>query len=174
VKRAVRDQGLPRPREPFTPIQAAAWLDLIVHNQAEYHEDNVRRLEHAEKRLHNWAFVFFILAVLTVLAHFLPVSPNALPYLLVFTAAGPASAASLHGVRTRLGVVHRIALSRETGAELKTIHDKLDQLRHSPADMTPERAWPEIRKLALRASTAMGSENTSWHSLVRREKDDLM
>ncbi len=51
VKRAVRDQGLPRPREPFTPSQAASWLDLIIHDQAIYHENNERRLEYAEKRL---------------------------------------------------------------------------------------------------------------------------
>ncbi len=96
------------------------------------------------------------------------------PYLLIPTAAGPAGAASLHGVRTRLGIVHRIALSRDTGAELRAIHDRLEQFRRDLGDMTPERAWSEIRMLAMRASTAMGSENTSWHNLVRREKDDIM
>lgn len=174
VKRAVRDQGLPRLREAFGPAQAAAWLDLIIHDQADYHENNERRLEHAEKRLHNWAAGLFLLAVLAVLAHFLPEMPKVVPYLLIPTAAGPAGAASLHGVRTRLGVVHRIALSRETGAELNAIHDRLAQFRRNLADMAPERAWSEVRSLALRASNAMGSENTSWHSLVRREKDDIM
>jgi hypothetical protein len=174
VKRAVRDQGLPRPRKAFTPTQAAAWLDLIVQDQAVYHANNERRLEHAEKRLHDWAAGAFLLAVLAVLAHFLPQMPEVVPYLLIPTAAGPAGAASLHGVRTRLGVVHRIALSRETEAELNAIHVRLDQFRRNLGDMTPERAWLEIRTLAIRASTAMGSENTSWHNLVRREKDDIM
>jgi hypothetical protein len=175
VKRTVRDQGIPRPSNAFSPAEATAWLDLIVEDQALYHETNELRLEHAEVRLHNWAAGLFLLAVLAVFAHYFSKTPwiaPLVPWLLIPTAAGPAAAAALHGVRTRLGIVHRIALSRDTKAELDQIRIRLGQLKLN--SLPPERAWPEIRSLALRASNAMGSENTSWHNLVRREKDDMM
>ncbi len=177
VKRTVRDQGIPRPHKAFSPAEAAAWLDLLVEDQASYHENNELRLERAEIRLHNWAAGLFFVAVLAVLAHYFSktawIAPL-LPWLLIPTAAGPAAAAALHGVRTRLGVVHRIALSRDTRVELDQVHARLIQLKLDLANLPPERAWSEIRSLALRASNAMGIENTSWHNLVRREKDDIM
>jgi hypothetical protein len=177
VKRTVRDQGIPRLREDFSPAGAAAWLELIVADQASYHKINELRLERSEKRLHNWAAGLFLLAVLAVLAHYvseLPWVAPVVPCLLILTAAGPAAAAALHGVRTRLGIVHRIALSRDTKEELDQVHARLNQLKSNLANLSPERAWSEIRSLALRASNAMWSENTSWHNLVRREKDDIM
>ena len=53
-------------------------------------------------------------------------------------------------------------------------HDRVDQFRRYLADMRPEREWSDVRTLAMRASTATGSENISWHSLVLREKDDII
>lgn len=190
VKRTVRDQGLPRPRDGFTPAQAASWLDLIIGDQALYHENNKRRLEHAEKHVGHLAIGLFLLAGLAVLVHVLYeiallskipwIAPylgdlkSIVPYLLIPTAAGPAGAAALHGVRTRLGIVHRIALSKETGANLHALHERLEQFKGNLGTLPPERAWSEIRSLAQRASNAMGTENTEWHNLVRRERDDIM
>jgi hypothetical protein len=63
--------------------------------------------------------------------------------------------------------VHRIALSRDTGAELNAIHKRLDQFGRSPAEMAPERAWTRARDTDVYGN---GSEITSRHNLVRREK----
>ncbi|HEX3996620.1 MAG TPA: hypothetical protein VHX39_36085 [Acetobacteraceae bacterium] len=177
VKRTVRDQGIPRLRKDFSLAGAAAWLELIVADQASYHETNERRLERAEYRLHDWAAGLFLLAVLAVGTHYFHEVrwiAAVVPYLLILTAAGPAAAAALHGVRTRLGIVHRIALSRDTRLELAQIQEGLAKLKLNLANLPPERAWQEIRALALLASNAMWLENTSWHNLVRREKDDIM
>ncbi len=177
VKRTVRDQGIPKLRKDFSPAGAMAWLELIVADQASYHEINERRLERSEYRLHDWAAGLFLLAVLAVGTHYfgkVPWIAAVVPYLLILTAAGPAAAAALHGVRTRLGTVHRIALSRDTRLELDQIQAGLAKLKLNLANLPPERAWSEIRALALQASNAMWLENTSWHNLVRREKDDIM
>jgi hypothetical protein len=163
VKRTVRDQGIPRLRKDFSPAGAVAWLELIVADQASYHEINERRLERSEYRLHDWAAGLFLLAVLAVGAHYfnkVPWIAAVVPYLLILTAAGP--------------VVHRIALSRDTRLELDQIQARLAKLKLNLANLSPERAWREIRALALQASDAMWIENTSWHNLVRREKDDIM
>jgi hypothetical protein len=166
VKRAVRDQGLPRSPPDFTVARGVAWLDLIVADQAAYHENNYHRLAQTEKSLGKWGSYYFVLGVLAVLAHFF----REMPALLILAAAGPAFAAALHDVGARLGIAYRIVLSRETGAELVSIHETLRQF---DTTLPLEKAWPALRALALRASNAMGNESTSWHSLARREKDNV-
>jgi hypothetical protein len=96
---------------------------------------------------------------------------NENPYLLLFTAAGPAFAGAVHGLTTRLGFVHRIDLSREAEKEISLVHKELQNVIDHPA--SPGTTWNDVRKLAFRAAEAMGRENTSWHSQVRRQKDEL-
>ena len=167
-KRAVRDQGLPRVPPDFTSQQAAQWLKFIVADQAKYHDDNFRKLEHAEKNL-------------TLLhGHLLRcVDPRRLRAFhrilgLAFaasTAVGPAFAAALHGAGTRLGIVHRTALSKKATDDLMSICRDLEDFIAAPS--APEETWPKLRVLALEAADAMGEENLSWHGLVRRERDVL-
>jgi hypothetical protein len=80
-------------------------------------------------------------------------------------------AAALHGAGTRLGFVHRAALSREMQKQLSDIFHSLDELIRTAASSTT--AWHDVRALAYEAAKAMGVENTSWHRLVRRYRDEL-
>jgi hypothetical protein len=178
VKRAVRDQGLPRLGDDWSPEHAARWLDLIVFDQLTYHRNNNRKLESAEKRLRHVTQVIFGGAVIAVLAHLVI---NALErfahvhfqdeWLLLFTAAGPALAAAFHGAGTRLGIVHRAALSEEVEAGLTTIDTSIKSFLKAPSNT--REAWSQVRDLADAAANRMGNENTSWHVLVRRYRDDL-
>ena len=94
-------------------------------------------------------------------------------WLLFVTAAGPAFAAALHGAGTRLGIVHRAALSLEVEAKLKEVDDALKVLiKKTPPCPDPE-FWTELRKLTDSATKVMGGENTSWHGLVRRYRDEF-
>jgi len=167
VKRAVRDQGLPCPVAGFSPAQAARWVHLIVDDQLKYHRRNYQKLEHAEHRLRSLTEVIFFSAIAAVLAHFVFHEE----WLLLFTAAAPALAAALHGTGTRLGIVHRAALSKEMERQLAKIASELVALSEAAADETA--AWREVRHLTFEAASAMGQENTSWHGLVRRYRDDL-
>jgi hypothetical protein len=174
VKRVVRDQGLPQLDSGFSPKQAAAWLHLIVSDQLEYHRRNHRKLEHAEERLRRLTQIIFAIAVIAVVAHLIELSPISHrhdEWLLLITAAGPALAAALHGAGTRLGIVHRAALSEEMERELRSINVSLERFLKEPSD-TPE-SWQAVRGLAYEAANAMGRENTSWHGLVRRYRDEL-
>ena len=90
---------------------------------------------------------------------------------LVFTAGGPAFAAALHGIGTRLGIVHRAALSKDAADLLAGIEAKLDAVEKEP--MSPTKYWQLVHGLAMEAAAAMSSENASWHTLVRRQRDDL-
>ncbi len=179
VKRTVRDHGLPRLCPTNTPEQAARWAQFLVHDQLQYHKSNHLKLERAEKRLRHWTGLFFlsvvgavvlelIPSVFEIVRSFVPISHNSL---LLWTAAGPAIPAALHSAATRLGIVHRIALSATAVQDLQVIDDALTDMTCCPH--LTEKDWPAIRALTLRAAEAMGQENTSWHGLVRLQRDGL-
>jgi hypothetical protein len=180
VKRAVRDQGLPRAGADFTPQNAAKWLQLIVADQAQYHVGNHRKLEQAEETLNRiieWLFSLAIVAVILHLGFIVgsfeegPVVRFIEAVLLLPTAANPAFAAALHGAGTRLGIVHRTALSEQTRDKLHGINKSLDRFIEAPPSVSEDGDWTMVRELALAAADAMGEENVSWHGLVRRERD---
>ena len=181
VKRAVRQQGLPRVDYSSLPaVEAARWLSLIVADQIGYHERNHQTLERAEVTLNVISTVIFCASLLTVA---LPLFVEQLQDLaavssllspgsyLILSAAGPALVAALHGAGMRLGFVHRAALSRDMKKRLTEIAQSLDELIKSAA--SSRSTWQEVRALAYAATDAMGAENTSWHGLVRRYRDEL-
>jgi hypothetical protein len=167
VKRVVRNHGLPRLDRALTPAKAADWLRLIVKDQIGYHSNNHRKLEQAEHGLRFLTQAIFLIAVVAVAAHFY--WPHA-DGLLLATAAAPAFAAALHGTGTHLGIVHRAALSVDVAKELAKIDESLAAVEKIPS---ADNAWSQVRALAFEAAEAMGRENSSWHGLVRRYRDDL-
>jgi hypothetical protein len=173
-KRAVREQGLPVLEQVVTFPRLAEWLKVIVEDQLHYHQRNHHKLERAERKLLIITSLIFICAIFAVIVHLFELDVRMfhrpLKELLLFTASGPAFAAAVHGAGTRLGIVHRSALSADAAEELKTIQNELAGLLKEPAS---EQTWQRLRGLALRAADAMGRENTSWHGLVRRERDGL-
>lgn len=181
VKRAVRQQGLPHVDYSSLPaVEAARWLQLIVVDQIRYHERNLQTLERAEVMLNAISTVIFLASLMTValplfvppLRHFVAESPfvSRASYL-ILSAAGPAFVAALHGAGMRLSFVHRAALSRDMKKQLAEIAQALDALIKSAASSTS--AWHEVRALAYAAAEVMGAENSSWHRLVRRYRDEL-
>jgi hypothetical protein len=167
VKRVVRDHGLPRLDPTLTPAGAADWLRLIVRDQIAYHRNNHRRLEHAESGLRRLTQLIFLAGVVGVAAHLY--WPDA-KHLLLATAAAPAFAAALHGTGTRLGIVHRAALSGDVERELIEIDVALAAMQSRPPGAD---TWRGVRALAFAAAEIMGRENSSWHGLVRRYRHDL-
>jgi hypothetical protein len=171
VKRAVRQQGLPCvDYGSTTPAAGAAWPHLIVADQLHYHESNHITLERAEKSLSAVTAIIFLgsmAVVLLVLMWFRTHDPR----FLIATAAGPAFAAALHGAGMRLGIVHRSALSRDMKEQLGKIAQALAKL--IKAAPSSSKAWHDVRTLTYRAAEAMGEENSSWHNLVQRYRDEL-
>jgi hypothetical protein len=168
VKRIVRDHGLPRLEPAPKPDQAARWLHWIIDDQTTYHHRNHHKLDRAEARLRFVTQALFATAMIAVLVHFC----SHAKWLLLLTAAGPAAAAALHGAGTRLGIVHRAALSLDMERELRQIGTDLKKLIDNPPRLELD-AWSELRRLAFEAATAMGRETSSWHGLVRRYRDEL-
>lgn len=171
VKRAIRDHGLPRLVEGFSLAQALAWVRLFVRDQIDYHKKNHLKLHRAEERLRFITELIFLAAVIAVIAHFFFRHND---WLLMVTAAAPALAAALHGAGTRLGIVHRTALSRDVERQLTKIDGELAALGAAAGGAVDEaEAWAQARRLTFQAAEAMGRENSSWHGLVRRYRDDL-
>jgi hypothetical protein len=169
VKRAVREQGVPCLGAAYSPVTAARWLQLIVNDQIAYHNRNHKMLEHAELTLNYFTGCLFFAALVAAVMQFFQAAEW--KWLLVVTAVGPALLAATHGAGTRLGIVHRIALSRDIELELRPIGAALATfIARSPVS---DEAWIQLRRLARQAADAMGRESTSWHSLVRRHTDAL-
>ena len=162
VIRAVRDQGLPDIGCELQPKAAVEWLDLIVHDQTKYHHDNHRKLHSAEKRFKLIIAGLLFIAIGAVLFHLFFCESR---YLLFLTAFSPALAAALDGAVTRLGFIHRIELSRDSERRLGALHWQLRE--------TANLTWHEIRQIAASAASSMATEATTWHSLVRRQRDDF-
>jgi hypothetical protein len=181
AKRAVREQGLPQVDYSSLPaVEAARWLKLIVDDQIRYHERNHVTLERAEITLNVVSAVVFVASIIAVaLPLFIPalrhdptVPPLLWPgYYLLLSAVGPALVAALHGAGTRLGFVHRAALSDDMKKQLAVIAQSVDALVKSADSST--KAWQEVRAQTYEAAKAMGAENSSWHRLVRRYRDEL-
>lgn len=172
VKRIVREHGLPKLNPALTPKQAAEWLQFIVRDQIAYHNRNHRKLERAEARLVGITQLIFGIAAACVAAHFVWDSENS-KWLLLGSAAAPAFAAALHGTGTRLGIVHRAALSSDADAALQKISEALAELIKTKPGADDIDGWRKVRRLAFDAAEAMGRENSSWHGLVRRYRDVL-
>jgi hypothetical protein len=64
-----------------------------------------------------------------------------------------------------------MALSQDVERKLTKIDAELSKLIDAPP--ADSEAWPQVRGLAYQAAEAMGSENMSWHVLVRRYADVL-
>lgn len=166
IKRAVRDQGLPRYKtDQLSLEQAQDWLALMVEDQVFWHTSNIETLMTVERRLSLAARAIFVLALAAVLAH-LMTEVGLLPHwewLLVLTAAAPAIAAAAHGAAARLGISHR---ARQSEATLEAIRPQLLQIR---AAVT----WGELRQAAAAASDIMSAEAVAWHRIVRAYEDDV-
>jgi hypothetical protein len=179
VKRVVREHGLPHYRDPgvISAAKAAEWAQLFVSDQQEYHKGNSERLHVAERRLLYVTRLVFAIAAAAVLAHLIADTLGIKTKIwLVFTAAGPALAAGLHGAGARLSLVHRIALSEDLYDELSKIHAELETLSADEEAMEDAKEavkWRRLHDLTLRAAKIMDAENTSWNVLVHRVRDDL-
>jgi hypothetical protein len=167
VKRIVREQGLPQLGADFSFERALQWLRLIVEDQRIYHQGNYRKLEQMKNGLELLTFVIFIIAAGGVIMHL----RDHQDVWLFATAGFPALGAALHAAGTRLGIVHRAALSNDTAKALARLECQIDELGKSR--QSAEILWTRLRLLTESAAEIMGRENTSWHGLVSRYTDEL-
>jgi hypothetical protein len=174
VKRVIRDEGPLLQGVARLPDSAVTWLRCIVADQLDYHRTNHAKLERAEHRGHCLNRLIFLLVI--VIAGYeivsLQLNRGVHPlWPLLVTAGGPALLAALHGAMTRLGIVHRAALSWLAQRDLKPILDDLTEIEGRP--VKTDEVWEDVRALTFRAAEAMGRENTSWHGQVRLQRDAL-
>lgn len=167
VKRIVREQGLPQLGADFSFERARQWLCLIVEDQRIYHRGNYRKLEQMKTGLELLTFVIFIIAAGGVIMHL----RDHQDVWLFATAGFPALGAALHAAGTRLGIVHRAALSHDTAKALAALECQIDELGKN--QQSTEVNWAKLRFLTESAAEIMGRENTSWHGLVSRYTDEL-
>jgi hypothetical protein len=158
AKRLLRNHGLPRTDR--RDLQSAInWVRMIVRDQFTYHSRNHRRLEEAEHGLNGWAILFSAAVVFAVCIHLFCQKYELLE---LVSAVGPALAAALHSIGTRLDIVHRSDLSADTAKRLAEVDHALAAIDPSK----PDEAGAIFRDLTLQAAEAMNTETEQWHRLV--------
>ena len=167
VKRAVRDQGLPRLAAPLKPPEAAAWVHCIVADQIAYHRRNHSKLD----RVESWMSVGHRSALL----HRAYCGRGSLG-----DSLGMAAAVYRRWAGIRRGLAwrgnaarHRAPRGAEPGDGTTLQQIDANLIKLMDGTHSAENPESEVRRLAFAAAEAMGSENRSWHGLVRRYRDEL-
>ena len=92
-------------------------------------------------------------------------------WLLIFTAALPAFAAALHGIKVQLEFDRLSATSHEMADSLRDTLKAIDALSSSGLDEF--RKWIRLRGLVLGACVKLASAADRWNEVVRHRKVDL-
>lgn len=165
VRAVEREIGLPT--QQVNSALLKSYLDFLdgavlsgPSGQINWHEENSKRLERIDQRLHVAGLCLFVLTALAGVVHFVPylaeqagflkvALPEWLPsWLTLMCAVFPALGAALTAIRNQ-GEFMRVAKrSRAMAGRLEQIKKELDEFRNTQNEMTDERVVENAVKLA--------------------------
>ena len=140
------------------------YLRDVISGQVHFHEENWRRSEKIEHRLHRGAMILLFATAICIAAHFLPGGESLKAWLIIGTAGFPAMGAALAGILNQ-GEFARLArrsramserlerLADEIRAALTSFSSAADAARPTISDVSP---------LAIRAAEFMVDEVLDW------------
>lgn len=177
LQRVLRDAGLPANGDnmdlDFSCLSFHKLRNDIVallDNQIDYQSNKRDDNSSIHKTLHTLTMVLFAAAFAAVIAHFL-VHAEAL---LIATAFGPALAAAMHGIMTKLEIAREAHGAAAMAEELTLLKKAVEGL--PPAANVHEIGlvqWLRLRDLAARALTTMAGENHRWLETVSAQKIEI-
>ncbi len=145
----------------------SSYAKVILDGQRQYHARTAHQMHIVAHRMHLATTGMFILTTLAVLLHFVLHEK----WLLIFTAALPAFAAALHGIKVQLEFDRLSATSHEMADTLQDTLRAIDSLSSSGLDEC--RKWLRLRGLVLGACVKLASAADRWNDVVRHRKVDL-
>ena len=121
----------------------------------------------AAHRLQLATLLMFIMTTVAVLLHFVLHAD----WLLIFTAALPAIAAALHGIKVQLEFERLAASSKQMAAVLAEIVSAVEFASYSSE--TDYLQWLRLRSLIAGASTLLAGAANRWEDVVRHRRVGL-
>ncbi|MGI4814726.1 MAG: hypothetical protein ACRYG5_15325 [Janthinobacterium lividum] len=174
LQRTLSADGLPRTRPGYELASAgrselASYLCSVIAHQHSFHEVNEARMERLHKSMHYTADTLFCIAGFAVVAHFVLsyFDIRALQWLLILmTGFGPALAASLHGIATKLEIARLAAQSHKASRNLDVLAKVVAPAIGRPDDHDWQ-AMARLRDDAIEVGTIMSNENEQWRQLIQ-------
>lgn len=145
----------------------SAYAKVILDGQHKYHARLAHQMHVVAHRMHLATTGMFALTTAAVLLHFVLHEK----WLLIFTAALPAFAAALHGIKVQLEFDRLSATSQEMANTLQDTLMAIDSLSSSGLDDCSK--WLRLRGLVLGACVKLASAADRWNDVVRHRKVDL-
>jgi hypothetical protein len=173
LRRSVVASGLPSLRDgrPFIAHErfreSKRYLLGVLSGQADYHRHNAATHHHMSHRLHRLTGLAFALTGLAVLAHFFVHAEM----LLLFTAALPAFAASVHGLVSSNEMERVATMSEEACVRLQHVLRGIERLEERSD--SPWLIWLRLRQLACEGMAAMSEVNGQWQDLLKHRETTL-
>lgn len=144
-----------------------AELKEILKDQQNYHERAAHEMHHVGHRLHVLTIWMFVMTTLAVISHFVVHAS----WLLIFTAALPALAAAMHGIKVQLEF-DRLSISAEQVSEsLLALLGELQEVTASSGDSGE--IWLRSRSIIGRACEVLAGSASQWQAVVRHRQVGL-
>lgn len=177
LQKILHVEGLPQMehKKGYSLAEAPDFIDYVeavVKDQIKYHSDKKSRAHKTHQCLHFLSLLFFVITMLTVVAHLCIHSE-----LLLFVTIGlPAVAAALYGIGTKLEltrIANQSELTRRNLEHVKGVFPKLRQQKEQNPEMSRWEYWLHLRHLTMTASRIMSEENVQWQALIEGQEPEL-
>lgn len=172
-KRSIVSAGIPRLRgsQTYQPdslnLANKNYVIQTIKDQIVYHEKTHHAAHQLEHRLHFFSKLAFILTGLAVAGHFVIHAE----WLIIFTAALPALAASIHGIITMNEMGRVSQLSSHTTYQLDQLLKSIERLeKHHCCDA---KYFIHLRNLTHESASVMSNVNRQWQDLIQHQQTSL-
>lgn len=139
----------------------------VLEGQADYHQRNAETHHRMSHRLHDFTGIAFLLTGCAVVAHFF----LHVEWLLLFTAALPALAASIHGLVSSNEMERVATMSEEACTRLRHVVRGIERVEQRSDSRWV--TWLRLRQLACEGTAAMSEVNRQWQDLLKHRETTL-
>lgn len=155
---------------PYHNLDLAKHILGGVESQMHYHQNHHHKKHNGHHRLHWIAELSFVATFIAVVVH---INLHA-DWLLLFTAALPAFAASIHGILTKLEMERVSGQSAHIYLQLKQLDQALTRFiaRAKPGDDNWHQ-WVSLFYLADLSQQTMSDNITQWQQLIQHQQTEI-
>lgn len=155
---------------PYHNHALAAHIQAGVQSQMRYHQQHHHQKHLGHHRLHTIAQATFVLTFIAVVAH-LYIHEI---WLLLFTAALPASAAAIHGILTKLEMERISGQSAGLYHQMEQYDIALTRyIAHTQQGNDDWKEWVSLHNVANASQQTMSDNITQWQHLIQKQQTEI-
>ena len=145
-------------------------MQQVIDNQKTYHQRHHHQKHLGHHRLHRLTEIFFVLTFIAVSIHLFVHDI----WLLLFTAALPAVAASLHGILTKLEMQRIASQSAQLYQQLSESDEAFKRfLKQTQEGDDDWHQWLTLHALANASEKTMSDNINQWQHLIQKQTIDI-